>query len=114
MSSPRLEKPIATNALCTLSTRLPNIRKVRKARPLKEEDVTTESNLVTEVKPSPFSERKLKQPRKSPSDCNALFARQEDVLSLAEQRAWFSWILNKSENKEWVRETPCTSDQLNI
>lgn len=114
MSFLRLEKPTATNAACTQSTKLPNIRKVKKARPLKEEEDTTESNLVTEVKPSPSSERKLKQPRKSPSDCNATFARPEDVLSSAEPRVSFSWTLNKSESKELERVMPCTNDQLNI
>jgi hypothetical protein len=79
LSSPRQEKPTATNALPTLSTRSPSIRKARKARLLREEDVTTENNLVTEDKPNPSSEKKPKPPRKSPSDCNATCAKQEDV-----------------------------------
>lgn len=114
MSSPRQGKPTATNATCTPFTRLPNIRKVRKARPLKEEDVMTENNQVTEDKPNPSSERKPKQQRKSPSDCNATFARPEDVSSSAEPRVSSSWILNKSESKEPERETPFINDWLNI
>ena len=114
MSSPRLEKPTATNAVSTPSTRSPNIRKEKNPRPLKEEDVTTENNQVTEDKPSQFSEKKPKQQRKSPSDCNATFARPEDVSLLAEPRVSFSWILNKSERTEPERETPFINDGLNI
>ncbi len=110
MSFPRQEKPTATNALPTLSTRLPSIRKARKARPLREEDVTTENNLVMEDKPNPSSEKKPKPPRKSPSDCNATCAKQEDVLWWAEPNQWSSWILNKSESKESERVTLSSND----
>lgn len=114
MSFLRLERPIAINATCTPSTRLPNTRREKKARPLKEEDVMTENNLVMEVKPNLFSEKKLKQPRKSPSDCNATLARQEDVLLSAEQRVLFLWISKKSESKELVREMLFINDRFNI
>ena len=80
MSFPKPERPTVTNVASTLFTRLHSIRRVRKARLLKEEDVTTESNQVTEDKPSPSSERKPKPPKKSLLDYNVTSARPEDVL----------------------------------
>jgi hypothetical protein len=74
----------------------------------------TENNQVTEDKPNPFSERKLKPQRKSPSDCNATFAKPEDVLSSVEQSQSSLWISSKSESKELVRETLSINDRFNI
>jgi len=58
---------------------LPSTRRARKARLLKEEDVTTESSLDMEDRQSLSSERKLKPPRKSLSDCSALSAKPEEL-----------------------------------
>jgi hypothetical protein len=59
------EKLIATIANYIPFTKLPNIKKVKKVKLLKVEDVMIENNLVTEDKQNPFSERKLKQLKKS-------------------------------------------------
>jgi hypothetical protein len=58
---------------------LPNTRRERKVRLLKEEDVTTESSLDMEDRPSLSSERKQKPPRKSLSDCSAPSAKPEEL-----------------------------------
>jgi len=58
---------------------LPSTRRARKARLLKEEDVTTESSLDMEDRQSLSSERKLKPPRKSLSDCSAESAKLEEL-----------------------------------
>jgi hypothetical protein len=73
-----------------------------------------ENNQVTEDKPNPFSERKLKLLKKSPSDYNATSARLEDASSSAELRVSFSWILSKSERTEQERETHFINDQSDI
>ena len=62
------------------STKSLNTKRERKAKPRREEDVTTESSLDTEDRPSPSSERKPKLPRKLPSDCSATNAREEDAV----------------------------------
>lgn len=80
------ERLIATNALFTPSTKSPNTKKEKKAKQLREEDVTTENSQVTEDKPNPSSERKPKPPKKSLLDYNVPSARQEDVSSSAEPR----------------------------
>lgn len=103
MSSQRPERLIATNATYIPSTKLPNIKKVKKVKPLKEEDVMTENNQDMEDKQNLFSERKLKQLKKSLLDYNVTSARQEDVLLSEEPNLLFSWISNKSENKEQER-----------
>jgi hypothetical protein len=59
---------------------LPNIKKVKKAKPLKVEDVTIENNQAMVDKPNPSSERKLKQQKKSPSDYNVTSVKPEDAL----------------------------------
>lgn len=70
----------------------------------------TENNQVTEDKPNPSSERKLKQLKKSLLDYNVTCARQEDVLLSEEPSLSFSWISKKSENKEPERVMPCIND----
>ena len=77
-SSQRSEKPTVLNARLTPFTRLPNTKRVKRASKLREEDVMTENNLDTEVKPNPSSERKPKPPRRSPLDCNAKSASAEE------------------------------------
>lgn len=111
MSSPKPERPTATNVPSTLFTRLLNIRKVRKARPLKEEDVMTESNQVTEDKPNPFSERKPKPPKKSLLDYNVTSAKPEDVSLSEELNQSSSWTSSKSERTEPARVMLSTNDQ---
>jgi hypothetical protein len=72
LSFPRQERHIAQeSAALTLCTKSPNIKRVKKARPLKVEDVTTANNQVMVVKPSPSSERKPKPLKRSLSDYNA-------------------------------------------
>jgi hypothetical protein len=69
-----------------------------------------ENNQATVDKPNPSSERKPKQLKKSPSDCNAAFAREEDALSSAEPNPSFSWISSKLERTEQVKETLFIND----
>ena len=70
----------------------------------------TENNQVTEDKPNPSSERKLKQLKKSLLDYNVTSARLEDVLLSEEPNQSFSWISKKSENKEPERVMLCIND----
>jgi len=46
----------------------------------------TENNQDMVDKPNPSSEKKLKQPKKSPSDCNATPANKEESSLLVEPR----------------------------
>ena len=110
----RQEKLIAKNAISILSIKLPNIRKVKKAKLPKVEDVTIENNLVTVDKPNPSSEKKLKPQRKSLSDYNVMSVKEEDVLSSEEPKVSFSWISNKLENKEQVKGMLFINDQPHI
>jgi len=61
-------------------------------------------------KPSPSSERRPKQPRKSPSDCSATSARERDVSSSAEPSLSSSWKSRKSERKRQAEPTPSSDD----
>ena len=112
MSSPRRGRPtaMAVNVPTTLSTRLPSTKRVRKARPPRVEDVTTENNQGTVVRPSQSSERRPKLPRKLPSGCNARNAKEEESSWWAVPRQSFWWTSKKSRRRTPVRETPCTSD----
>jgi len=114
LSSLKPEKPIVANVLSTQCTKSPNTKRVKKARPLKAEDVMIENNQVMEDKQNQFSERKLKQLKKSPSDCNAPSVKPEDALWLEEPKVSFSWTLNKSERTEQVKEMLFINDQWNI
>ena len=65
-TSPRPVIPTvrAPSVESTLPTRLPNTRLVRPLSSLKVRDVMTVSNPVMVVKPSPFSTRRLRPPRR--------------------------------------------------
>ena len=93
------------------STKSLNTKKERKVKPHKEEDVTTESSQDMEDRPNPSSERKPKQPRKLPSDCNATNAREEDVVSLAEPNQSSFSISKKSERRSKVEEISSSDDR---
>ena len=112
MLSQRAERPTARPAAATPTpcTRSPNIKKVRKARPLRVEDVTIENNQATVDKPSPSSERKPKPPRKSLSGSSVTNAKGEESLFQVEPRVSSSWISKKSKRKTPAEETPCTND----
>lgn len=110
MSFLKPERPTATNALNIPSIRSPNIKKEKKVKLPKEEDVMTENNQDMEDKPNPSSERKLKPPRKSPSDCNAPSAKLKDASSSVELNLLFSWRSKKSERKRPVKQTLCSDD----
>ena len=71
------------------------------------------NNQVTEDKPNQFSERKLKQLKKSHSDYNVMSVKEEDVLLQVELKVLFLWILNKLENKEQEKEMLFINDSLN-
>jgi len=69
-----------------LSIKSLSTKRENKVKPLKEEDVMTENNQDMVDKPNPSSEKKLKQPKKSPSDCNATPANKEESSLLVEPR----------------------------
>ena len=94
----------------TPSTKSLNIKRVKKAKPLREEEGTTENNQAMEDKPNPSSETNQKLPRRSPSDCNVTNAKEEESSWSAEPNLSFSWISRKSKRKTPEEETPCTND----
>jgi hypothetical protein len=69
-----------------LSIKSLSTKRANKVKPLKEEDVMTENNQDMVDKPNPSSEKKLKLPKKSHSDCNATPASKEELSLSAEPR----------------------------
>merc|ERR1712066_678295 len=84
----------ARNARSTSNRRLLNTRKARTPNRHREPVAIDPSNQVSEVRPSPSSERRPSRPRRSPSDLNAPSARLEDVNYSADARL-SSWVLTQ-------------------
>ena len=80
-------------------TRSPNIKKVKKVELPREEDVMIENNQGMEDRPNPSSERKLKPPRRLPSDSSVTHVKEEESSLSVEPRVLSSWISRKSERK---------------
>lgn len=89
----RPERPTVkvSNAESTLNTEWPNTRLVRHLCTPKVREDMTESNPVTVVKPSQFSTRKLRPPRRSSWD-----------LNVSPVRPSFNWLWRDVSTSNWV------------